>query len=329
MCYIIILNHFSFSFALEHPLNIFLRISVILLSLLTLTSCTTSVDSAIKKGAELVKAPSIYSLVNNSTIRLITVDFEADVFLQDNGKLSARGLIYGTKDTGLWDIKSDDRLCLKFSVWYYGDVNCYSVYKEAGKDSYQLFTDNGAAVYTMTVAPGNVSDLAVIDKKGRDATFVRSEMKNKGGPTPSYRPPASTSSPAPAPEPVAAAPVTGPAASDEEINHTVKSMALDCPGCNLRRADLRQADLIGANLKGANLSGANLSHANLRRANLEGADLSDAMLISTNMPGANLKNADCTSADFTGSNLIQADFTGADIDNIILDNTLQEGTKGL
>ncbi len=308
-------------------MNIFLLRAVILLALLTLASCTSSVDSAIKNGAEPLTASGIYTLVNNSTIRLITADFEADLFLQDNGKFAARGLIYGTKDTGAWDIKSDDRLCLKFSVWYYGDVNCYSVYKEAVReDSYLLFTENGAAAYSMTVASGNVSELKLPANPKEESTFVRSQMKNQGGSTPSYRP----SAKAPAPKPaVAAAPVTGPAASDEEISHTVKSMALDCPGCNLERADLRQADLIGANLKGANLAGANLSHANLRRANLEGADLSDAMLVSTNLPGANLKNTDCTSADFTGANLIHADFTGADLNKIILDKSLQEGTKGL
>ena len=69
--------------------------------------------------------------------------------------------------------------------------------------------------------------------------------------------------------------------------------------------------------------------AGLCKTNLEGADLSGATLLSANLPGANLRDADLTGADFTGSNLIQADLTGATVDKTILDNTLQEGVKGL
>jgi len=294
----------------------------IALTALILTGCGTStINSALKKGAVPLSVDEIFSLVNNNTVRLVSSDFDAHVFLAENGKLSANSL-KNSDDTGRWDIKNNASLCLKFDLWYFGDVNCYTVYSETERDSYLLYTTNGAFAYTATMVGGNSQNLKVASPKNK-AEFMRESLR-KGQ---SSKPRQIQAAPAATPAPVIAN--TGPAASSEEINHTVKSMAQDCPDCNLEDADLRQAYLVGANLKGANLRGADLSRANLRRANLEGADLSGATLLSTNLPGANLKNVNLKGADLTGSNLIQADFTGADITNSILKDTLQEGIKGL
>ena len=294
----------------------------ITLTTLILTGCGTStINSALKKGAVPLSVDEIYSLVNNNTLRFVSSDFDAHVFLAENGKLSANSL-NNSDDTGLWDIKNNGSLCLKFDLWYFGDVNCYTVYSETERDSYLLYTTNGAFAYTATMVGGNSQNLKIAAPKNKDA-FMR-ESLSKGQ---SSKPRQAQATPAATPAPVSAN--TGPAASSEEINHTVKSMAQDCPDCNLEDADLRQAYLVGANLKGANLRGADLSRANLRRANLEGADLSGATLLSTNLPGANLKDANLKGADLTGSNLIQADFSGADLANSILKDTLQEGSKGL
>lgn len=269
-------------------------------------------------------AGAIFDLVSDNTLRLVASDFDAHVYYSPDGALAASSVTIYNLDNGSWDIKSDDKLCIKFRVWYYGDVNCYTVYEEPASDKYLLFTTNGSLAYTATVKSGNSENLKVKTKKGTEATFVRSNLERDQG----------TSRPRPAPVAASAqqadpAIASGPGASSKEINHTVKSMAKDCPGCNLKEVDLRKANLIGANLKGADLRGADLSRANLRRANLEGADLSGATLLSANLPGANLRDADLTGADFTGSNLIQADFTGATVEKTILDNTLQEGVKGL
>ena len=255
---------------------------------------------------------------------MISSEFDAYVFFSQDGSLSATSNFSSNNlDYGSWDITSDQKLCLKYDVWYYGDVKCNSVYLEGGGSDYLFFTDNGSLAYTGTVTSGNSQQLLIKTRKDKKTVFVRSSI-SQGQTTTSPRPVAAS---APAPSPVVTAP--GPGASREEVTHTVKSMAQNCPGCNLEDADLRQANLIGANLKDANLKGADLSRANLRRANLEGADLRGATLLSTNLPGANLKDADLTGADLTGSNLIRADFTGADLDNVILENTLQEGSKGL
>ncbi len=292
---------------------------LVILTLFTLGACGTStVQNAIRKGAEPLSVNEIFSLVSNNTIHLVSSDFDTFVFMAENGKMAAKSL-ENTEDSGQWDLKNDATLCMKYNTWYYGDVKCYSVYQEEKKGSYLLYTGNGAFAYTATVANGNTRHLQ-IGNKGSQSEFVREQLRKGGTDT------RSSSSNTP---PSLNTPNDQPEASYEEINHSVKAMAKDCPDCNLEDADLRQAQLIGANLKGANLRGADLSRANLRRANLEGADLSGATLLSTNLPGANLKNADLSGADLTGSNLIQADFSGADLDNSILKNTLKEGTKGL
>jgi len=294
-----------------------------LLTLLLLSGCASStVNNAEKQGATILSAQEIFNLSSENTLRLISSDFDAHIYFSQDGSLSASSVFNHNLDYGSWDIKSDGKLCIKFNTWYYGDVNCYSTYKDGEKDQYLFFTDNGALAYTGTVSAGNSQDIKVKTKKDKKAIYVRGAM-SQGQEIPRAAPAVRRPTPAPA------VTTSGSSSSQEEVKHTVKSMARNCPGCNFEDADLRQANLIGANLKGANLQGADLSRANLRRANLEGADLSGATLLSTNLPGANLKGADLSGADFTGANLIQADFSDADLRGCILDNTLQEGAKGL
>ncbi len=294
------------------------------ISLLILSGCAaTTINSAVNKGATVLNTKDIFSLVSNNTLHLVSSDFDAYLFLSENGKLSAKSVVENNLDYGEWDIKSDNRICLKYAVWYYGDVHCYSAYKDAGQNQYLLFTENGSLAFSSTVFPGNPKHLKIKSKKDGKTVFVRSSLRKGQSPEST----SAASAPAPTVEP--ADTNTDPGVSREEVKHTVKHMAQDCPGCNFEDSDLRKANLIGANLKGANLRGADLSRANLRRANLEGADLSGATLLSTNLPGANLKNADLSGADLSGSNLIRADFSGADLNNAILDNTLQEGVRGL
>lgn len=303
-------------------------IPLLILGLLILSGCAaSSLSTAEKSGATPLNAEEIFSLVNNNTLHMVASDFDAYVFCNQDGTLSAKSIINSVTDEGGWDIKSDNKLCIKFTVWYFGDLTCFSVYQEAGTNRYLLFTNNGALAFTVTVSAGNSQGIKIKTKKEKEQTFLRSSLTKTQGTTSNPPPaPVAAPTPSPAPDPVA---TSGPGASSEEINHTVKSMAKDCPGCNFQGADLRKADLVGANLKGADLRGADLSRANLRRANLENADLSGATILSANMPGANLRNADLSGADLTGSNLIHADFTDATMDNTILENTLREGTKGL
>ena len=290
--------------------------------LLFFSGCAASTaNKAIERGATNLSAEEIFTLVNNNTIHLVSSDFDARVFMTNDGKISAKSLL-DSEDNGNWDITGDGTLCIRFSSWYYGDVKCYSVYQDAEQNDYLLFSENGSFAYTAAVTIGNSGNLKITGAKEKTTAFIRSSLRNKHA----------TTLPPEEERPAFDDFIQGEktvTASSEEIQQTVKEMAKDCPACNLENADLRLANLIGANLKGANLRGADLSRANLRRANLEGADLRNATLLSTNLPGANLKEADLSGADFTGSNLIQADLTDAAFDKTTLANTLLEGTKGL
>ncbi len=298
------------------------------LVLLIFSSCAPSnVNRAEQQGAAPLNSQEIFDIATGNTLRLISSEFDAYVYFSEDGSLSASSIFNNSIDYGTWDITSDDKLCIKYQVWYYGDVNCHSVLNDANNNQYMLFTNNGSLAFTAKASPGNSRNLKIKTKKDKKAVYVRGTM-TKGQ---SAAPSSVSTSPQPTPAAAPASVITNmsSSASKEEVKHTVKTMAQDCPNCNLEDADLRTAYLVGANLKGANLKGADLSRANMRRANLEDADLTGATLLSANLPGANLKGADLSGTDFTGSNLIQADFTGADTEGAIFENTLQEGVKGL
>lgn len=305
------------------------------------------------RGNAPLTARQIFDMVSGNSLYLEAVDFNTHIYFQPDGTIAARGesLTADDTDKGGWDINGANQLCLKFKVWYYGEMKCYSVYPGAGTNTYALFNDRGVFAYSAKLSSGDSAHLYKSPEPTRKTTYLRESLAAGKA---SGQPSADTDS-QPAAEPAAKAtylrqsmtadksagiqpqvsspaesmPIASPGASDDEIEYTVKSIAKDCPGCNLGRSDLRQADLVGANLAGADLQGADLSRANLRRANLEGANLRGASLVNANLPGVNLKKANLTNADFTGANLTQADFTGARTDSMNLTNAHTEGAKGL
>ncbi len=306
------------------------------------------------KGGAPLAAKQIFDLVSGNTLQMESIGFNAQMYFQPDGTILARATSMTVDDTdkGKWDINGENQLCIKFKVWYYGVMHCYSVYSYAGENAYALFNDNGALAYNARSFSGDSAHIYQPTKSTHKDTYLR-ESLTTGQPSSAPVPPSVSqvvepsnkasylreslasekNVPSQQETEISASPEQSeearPTARDEEVEHTVKSMARNCPGCNLAKSDLRQADLVGANLKKADLQGADLSRANLRRANLEGANLSGAILLSTNLPGANMKGADLTNANFTGANLIKADFTGAKTENMILTNALLEGVKGL
>ncbi|MCX5870803.1 MAG: pentapeptide repeat-containing protein [Deltaproteobacteria bacterium] len=307
------------------------------------------------KGITPLTAKQIFDLVSGNTLHMEAIDFNSDMYFQPDGTIAARAEAMTADDTdnGGWDINGENQLCLKFKVWYFGDMRCYSVFPDSGKNGYVLFLNNGALSYNAKSLNGDPAHLYKSPESTKKDTFLRESLTTgQTSPTPvaaavPHQAPAPANKTAYLRESLAAGQTAAspqeaktseavtqkneatPATSDAEIEHTVKSLAKNCPGCNLEKSDLRQADLIGANLKGANLHKADLSRANLRRANLEGANLTGATLLSANLPGANLKGANLTDADFTGANLTKADFTGAKTGNMILTNAHLEGVQGL
>ena len=258
-----------------------------------------------EKGWHPLAGKELRSKVAANSIHLSSSDFAGYVFLREDGRLAAKDY-QNNLDSGLWAINNEHQLCLKFKDWYYGDNKCYSVYAKAGSNSYNLFTNNGVYRFSATIAEGDSAKLGHLIKKNKAHDQGLSKQTDS----------ADSSQPA------------TPPMSKEETAPTVKTMAQDCPGCNLEGADLKGAELIGANLEGANLRNADLRRANLRRANLKNADLSGALLSNANLPGADLRNCNLSNANLNGANLIMADLRGADTNDTIFSNAHLEGVKG-
>lgn len=289
----------------------------IIILILLLSSCTPGTQShLIKKGQSPLSAERLFTIVADNSLHLEAIDFDAILYFQRNGTLSAVDRL-NNMDTGNWDITNKNELCLKFRIWYYGDTKCYSVFSDQKPDSFILFTRNGAKYYSAEYIADDPYNLAEKIQKTAKNKFLRKDLAmkspNDGGPN--------TISPPPIPAPESSSSIPG---KSPDVAH----LARNCPDCNLAGVNLNKAQLIGANLTGANLSGADLSGANLRRADLTGANLSGAKLIATNLAGAILIDSTLSDADLSGSNLIKAKLNGATIDGAIFTGAHLEGVEG-
>ena len=283
----------------------------IFLGLFLFSGCAPVTESQfIDKGWVPLDSQKIFTRVANNSIQLRSASFEGRLFLRKDGKLSANDL-HNNKDTGTWDINAKNQLCLKYKDWYFSEIKCYSIYTKEGSNAITFFTPNGAFHAKGTLLDGDTVKLGQQIKKEKHKQFLRKEL---AGETTTIKP-------------LPNRPETKSVMA--EVDHTLKTMAKNCPGCSMEGADLRKATLIGANLEKTKLKGADLSRANLRRANLKGADLSGALLINTNLPGADLRDSDLHGANLTGANLIRADLRGADMAGAILTGAHTEGIKGL
>lgn len=281
----------------------------LIIIILFFTGCTSGNQSQlIKKGQHPLTAEQIFTTVSGNSLHLEAADFDAILYFQKNGKLSAADRLKNG-DTGKWDITSENELCLEFKIWYYGDSKCYSIFHGQKTDSFIFFTGNGARYYSAELIASDPYDLAKKIPQTGKKKFLRKELVQ------------GTQFSAPLP---AAAPSVTKIAAAPDIGH----LARNCPGCNLAGVDLSKAQLIGANLAGADLSGSNLSGANLRRADLTGANLSNAKCTTTNLAGAILINSNLSNVDFTGSNLIKAKLNGATTEGAIFTGSHLEGIEG-
>jgi len=287
--------------------------------LLFLAGCAPMTENSIKeKGWTSLSSKQIFDLAAGNSMQLQSSGFSGKLFLRKDGKLHAKDYA-GNQDSGNWDINKENRLCLKFSKWNFGDVRCYSIYTKEGAGSYRFTTPNGAIHYQARITGGDPAKLDRKLKQSGSSQYLRSKFA--GETEPAVKTQVSSSVAASYKEQRYSPP-------KEEIEQSVKNLAKNCPGCNLAGHDLTKASLIGAMLEGAKLKGADLTRANLRRAKLKGADLSGALLINTNLPGADLRDCDLHGANLTGANLIRADLTGADTAGATFTGALLEGVKG-
>ena len=299
---------------------IFFPIHFILIVLL-LSGCTSNTQSQLTaKGQQKLSAEELFTIVADNSLHLEAVNFNATVYFQKNGLLSAEDRLKNM-DTGKWDISSDNELCLKFRIWYYGDSKCYSVFRGQKTDSFIFFTTNGARYYSAEYRAADPYNLAGQLHKTEKKQFLRKQLAEKGSGGTNT---AALKTPSPP-----AAPVTLPVPPPiTEKAPDIVHLARNCPDCNLAGANLRDAHLVGANLAGANLSGADLSGANLRRADLTGANLAGAKCIAANLAGAILIKSNLSGSDFTNSNLIKAKLNDASLDGAIFTGAHLEGIEG-
>lgn len=309
-------------------------LSLLLFSVpLCLTGCSPNTIGGLEKqdGIPQLTAQEILALVEDNTLLLDSFSEDSYFFFDASSRLFGKD-IYNNKDIGRWDVSTDGELCMRMQKWWYGDLRCFSVYKD--NTTYNLSESNGVIAFRATHFSGDNKKLYHVVKEKNKKSYRRSAKKNQEH----SASPSLESATADTSEPLQpAAPKKNiieentyqRGNEEKDLRSTVKWMARDCPGCNLAETDLKKADLVGAHLQGANLREANLRMANLRRADLEGANLRDAILSYCNLPGANLRNADLRGADLQGANLIRADLTGAKLEGAKLDNALLEGTQGL
>lgn len=269
--------------------------------LIPLTACTPVSQSQYeKKGLRPLETSAIEKLLSGITLQLESIDFNASVSFQEDKQIIAKDQ-WGEEDTGSWSLEPEDRICMKFRSWYYGDTNCFHIIEE-NRNKILFFTPNGAIRYTGTRAQEAPKERVV--KKGSKQKIEQVKLQQDS----EVDPPRNV--------------------KKESAKDRFTRLARNCPGCNLSGVDLNGAQLANANLEGANLSDADLTGANLRLANLTGADLSNARLIRANLPGASLIGANLTGADLSGSNLIRADITNAILKNTDFSGAHLESIQG-
>ena len=296
----------------------YLHITLTLTALFFIAGCSPmTLNSAKKKGDDTLSARDIFNLVSGNTLTLTAYDFDGKVYFNEKGKLASIDN-EGLQDTGSWDIKDNDQLCMKFQVWYYGDLNCYSLVTDNERSFVFFFTSNGAAYYTGSVARGDSSGLAAQVKTRQSSNYLRQTLaEEQTAPVQSQAPALQSGNQSPSPS----------QSANMGTSSSVRQLAQKCNGCNLSGADLKEAMLVKAELEGADLSRADLRYANLRRARMAGANLSGALMNHANLPGADLTGCNLRGADLSGANLLltnltDADLTGANLTNAHIENTI-------
>ncbi len=288
--------------------------SILLYFSLSGCSSHTNISQLEKSGGKQLSGAEILERVEGNTLLLNSFEMDGYLFFDQSGKLFAKDLAHN-KDLGHWDVNDADQLCLKLKAWWYGELNCYTLWNDhQDKTTFQLANKNGLLKFRATQSQGDSQRLFAEPKK-RAKSMGRSIRSKKSSKTNSQNSQQQQAAQTPGVEPgkpvVAAHYATNAATVAQDNTTTMELVAKNCPGCNLSFADLKGANLAGANLEGANLEGADLSGANLRRANLRGAKLENANLASAELPGTDLSNSNLKNANLKGANLYKANLTGA------------------
>ena len=256
-----------------------------------------------------VTAAELIDLLSDNTITIYESGETAIIEMYGNGKMYAVKSMT-EKNDGKWSTEND-KLCLQFKRWGFGEEICYDVFRKG--EEYNMYTPTGLKSSYFTITQGVKRGQA-----GKKTTTAQRQPAKR----------AATTSPDVVVEEPVAPPVSAPAiqetyqssspqAASRDLGMIYRGMSQNCPGCNLQGANLAEASLLRANLAGANLSNANMVKANLKWANLKGANLTNADLSGANLAGADLSGANLERTDLTGANLEQANLKGATINTAI------------
>ena len=279
------------------------------LLLFLLAGCGTKEARKIPTGeGTRVTGAELATILSDNTISIYEYGDTAIIEMYGNGKMYAVKS-KNEKNEGVWTT-DNDRLCLQFKRWGFGDKICYEVFRKG--EQYNLYTDSGLKSSYFTITKGVKRGVA-----GKSAAAARKPPGTQTTATASPDVMVEQTAPASAPSIQETYQTSSPQAAGRDLGMIYRGMSQNCPGCNLQGADLAEASLMRANLAGANLSNAKLAKANLKSANLTGANLTGADLSGANLAGADLAGANLERANLTGANLERANLRGAAINGAI------------
>lgn len=290
-----------------------------LLLIFLLAGCASPKDADVSEGTATpgrkLTGDEIYELLADKTMILNEYGQKARIEMYANGTLLAeKGSM--EKNEGIWQAR-EDKLCIRFRRWGYGDELCHEVIKV--DDEYRQFTPSGVLASRFTVTEGvkNEPPRKTTRISGKDKVPDRAKVRRAAPDTPDVlvEEPAEESSSPDIQEPAARS--RDPQTYKSDLRLIYRDMSQNCPGCNLPNLDLAGASIPHANLAGANLPQANFNKANLKWANLKGAILTGSDLRGADLSGADLAGADLGGADLTGAILNKTNLRGAIIDSAI------------
>lgn len=255
-----------------------------------------------------VTAAELTELLSDNTISIYEYGDTAIIEMYGNGKMYAVKS-KTEKNEGKWSTEND-KLCLQFKRWGFGDEICYGVFRKG--EEYNMYTANGIKSSYFTITKG-----VKRGQTGKGAASTQKQPSKKATTSPDVVVEEPVAPPVSAPSIQETNQASSPQAASRDLGMIYRGMSQNCPGCNLQGANLAEASLLRANLAGANLTNANLVKANLKWANLKGANLTSADLAGANLAGADLSGANLERADLTGANLEQANLRGAIINGAI------------
>ena len=155
------------------------QIIFLLFVVFSLCGCSAATfNQADKSDRPSLKSREIFELVSGNSIDLNAYDFSGKIYYDSSGELAGIDN-EGQRDTGTWDINDEDQLCMKFRLWYYGDLKCYSITSLDNGQRLNFYTTNGASYYTGRLYTGDVAQIKTIIPQKKDEKYLRKKFASE------------------------------------------------------------------------------------------------------------------------------------------------------